>query len=157
MPMYFINLRLEGDYPIPTLSAVWKCYRNNAAGEWETIYQERIHRTWHEPGVVHVAGFILFILFVEWETVKPCTVFGGVFFYLLPPSGERPDLKGVYVTRIARFRGLIDIEPADLEAVHPVRLDSRTMHGMHIVQKLPHLGLRFALEKGSSKIPRPSN
>ncbi|KAL8209737.1 hypothetical protein R6Q57_006469 [Mikania cordata] len=30
-----------------------------------------------------------FILFVEWETVPPCTVFGGVLFYLLPPSGER--------------------------------------------------------------------
>ncbi|KAL8262882.1 hypothetical protein R6Q59_024231 [Mikania micrantha] len=42
MPMRFVNLRLEGDYPIPTLSAVWKCYRNDVAGEWETIYQERI-------------------------------------------------------------------------------------------------------------------
>ncbi|KAD7117177.1 hypothetical protein E3N88_04445 [Mikania micrantha] len=35
MPMHFVNLRLEGDYPIPTLSAVWKCYRNDAAGAWE--------------------------------------------------------------------------------------------------------------------------
>ncbi|KAD5803259.1 hypothetical protein E3N88_14619 [Mikania micrantha] len=55
---------------------------------------------------------------------------------------------GVYVTRIARFHGLIDIEPAYMEVVYPVRLDSRTMHGMHIVQRFPHLGLRFALEKG---------
>ncbi|KAD6795334.1 hypothetical protein E3N88_06230 [Mikania micrantha] len=44
MPMHFVNLRLEGDYPIPTLSAVWKRYRNDVAGEWETIYQERIQR-----------------------------------------------------------------------------------------------------------------
>ncbi|KAD7117353.1 hypothetical protein E3N88_04621 [Mikania micrantha] len=44
MPMHFVNLRLQDDYPIPTLSAVWKRYRNDVAGEWETIYQERIHR-----------------------------------------------------------------------------------------------------------------
>ncbi|KAD6453816.1 hypothetical protein E3N88_08522 [Mikania micrantha] len=113
--------------------------------------------TWHEPGVVHVAGFIFSILFVEWETVPPCTVFGGVLFYLLPPPGERTDLRGVYVTRIARFHGLIDIEPADMEAVYPIRLDSRTMHGMHIVQRFPHLGLRFALEKGVIWQPGPND
>ncbi|KAL8251074.1 hypothetical protein R6Q59_034767 [Mikania micrantha] len=28
------------------------------------------------------------------ETVQPCTVFGGVFCYLLPPAGEREDLPG---------------------------------------------------------------
>ncbi|KAL8209755.1 hypothetical protein R6Q57_006487 [Mikania cordata] len=88
-----------------------------------------------------------FILFVEWENVPPCTVFGGVLLYLLPPPGERPDLRGVYVTRIARFHGLIDIEPAYMEVVYHIRLDSRTMHGMHIVQRFPHLWLRFALEK----------
>ncbi|KAD2393797.1 hypothetical protein E3N88_40774 [Mikania micrantha] len=42
--MHFVNLRLEGDYPIPTLSAVWKRYRNDAAGAWEMVYQERIQR-----------------------------------------------------------------------------------------------------------------
>ncbi|KAD5961241.1 hypothetical protein E3N88_12714 [Mikania micrantha] len=44
MPQHFVNIRLEGDYPIPTLSAVWKRYRNDAAGAWELIYQERIQR-----------------------------------------------------------------------------------------------------------------
>ncbi|KAD2805961.1 hypothetical protein E3N88_39338 [Mikania micrantha] len=52
------------------------------------------------------------------ETVPPCTVFGGVLFYLLPPPGERPDLQGVYVTRISRFNGLIDLEPVGMEAFH---------------------------------------
>ncbi|KAD7478642.1 hypothetical protein E3N88_01778 [Mikania micrantha] len=33
---------------------------------------------------------------------------------------------GVYVTRIARFNGLIDLKPAGMEAFHPVRLDRRT-------------------------------
>ncbi|KAD0507644.1 hypothetical protein E3N88_44149 [Mikania micrantha] len=83
-------------------------------------------------------------------------MFGGVPIYLLPPLGERPDFPGggVYVTRIAQFPGLIDIEPTDLDTVHPVRLDSRTMHGMHIVQRFPYLGLRFALEKGLSEAIR---
>ncbi|KAD4384915.1 hypothetical protein E3N88_25083 [Mikania micrantha] len=71
-PMHFVNLRLEGDYPFPTLSAVWKRYRNDVAGEGE-------------------------------------------------------DLRGVYVTRIARFNGLIDLELAGMEVVHPVRLDRRTI------------------------------
>ncbi|KAD5508837.1 hypothetical protein E3N88_16540 [Mikania micrantha] len=44
MPQHFVNIRLEGDYLIPTLSAVWKRYRNDAAGAWELIYQERIQR-----------------------------------------------------------------------------------------------------------------
>ncbi|KAL8232851.1 hypothetical protein R6Q57_002629 [Mikania cordata] len=42
--MHFVNLRLEGDYPIPLPSAVWRRYRNDAAGAWETVYQERIQR-----------------------------------------------------------------------------------------------------------------
>ncbi|KAD2080478.1 hypothetical protein E3N88_41875 [Mikania micrantha] len=64
-------------------------------------------------------------------------------------TGSRgADLRGVCVTRIARFNGLIDLEPAGMEAFHPVRLDRRTVQGMHIVQKFPQLGLRFSLEKG---------
>ncbi|KAD6796170.1 hypothetical protein E3N88_07066 [Mikania micrantha] len=80
--------------------------------------------------------------------MQPCTVSGGVFWYILPSTGEREDLRSVYVTRIARFNGLIDIEPADMKVVHHVRLDRKTVHGMRIVQKFPHLGLRFSLEKG---------
>ncbi|KAD3337403.1 hypothetical protein E3N88_32923 [Mikania micrantha] len=59
--------------------------------------------------------------------------------------------EGVYVTRIARFNRLIDLEPAGMEAFHPVHLDRRTVQGMRIVQKFPQLGLRFSLEKGVSK------
>ncbi|KAD3068671.1 hypothetical protein E3N88_36551 [Mikania micrantha] len=44
---------------------------------------------------------------------------------------------GVYVTRIARFNGLIDMEPAGMEAFHPVRLDRRTVLGMRIAQTFP--------------------
>ncbi|KAD4584300.1 hypothetical protein E3N88_21901 [Mikania micrantha] len=33
-------------------------------------------------------------------------------YHVLPPPGEGADLRGVYVTRIARFNGLIDMEPA---------------------------------------------
>ncbi|KAL8218178.1 hypothetical protein R6Q57_021551 [Mikania cordata] len=40
---------------------------------------------------------------------------------------------GVYVTRIARFNGLIDLEPAGMKAFAPIRLDSRTVQGMRIV------------------------
>ncbi|KAL8188743.1 hypothetical protein R6Q57_029763 [Mikania cordata] len=60
---------------------------------------------------------------------------------------RRADLQGVYVTRIARFNELIDLEPAGMEAYHPVRLDRRTVQGMRIVQKFPQLGLQFSLEK----------
>ncbi|KAD2804520.1 hypothetical protein E3N88_37897 [Mikania micrantha] len=50
---------------------------------------------------------------------------------------EGADLRGVYVTRIARFNGLIDMEPAGMEAFHPVRLDRRTVLGMRIAQTFP--------------------
>ncbi|KAD4178303.1 hypothetical protein E3N88_26894 [Mikania micrantha] len=111
MPQHFVNIRLEGDYPIPTLSAVWKRYRNDAAGAWELIYQERIqrYRSIIEANKEHV----------------------------LPPPGEGADLRGVYVTRIARFNGLIDMEPAGMEAFRPVRLDRRTVLGMRIAQTFP--------------------
>ncbi|KAL8226528.1 hypothetical protein R6Q57_016360 [Mikania cordata] len=55
---------------------------------------------------------------------------------------------GVYVTRIALFNELIDIESTDMQVVHPIHLYRRAVHGLCIVQKFPHLGLRFALEKG---------
>ncbi|KAL8211551.1 hypothetical protein R6Q57_005988 [Mikania cordata] len=55
---------------------------------------------------------------------------------------------GVYVTRIVRFYGLIDLEPVGMEAFHPVRLYRRTVQGMRIVQKFPGLRLRFSLQKG---------
>ncbi|KAL8199763.1 hypothetical protein R6Q57_013331 [Mikania cordata] len=42
----------------------------------------------------------------------------------------------------------IDIDPVDMEDVYHVRLDSRTVHSMRIVQKFPRLVLRFALETG---------
>ncbi|KAL8208903.1 hypothetical protein R6Q57_008315 [Mikania cordata] len=47
-----------------------------------------------------------FVLFIEWETVQPCTVSGGVLQHVLPPAGEGVDIRGVYVTRIARVNGL---------------------------------------------------
>ncbi|KAD4384523.1 hypothetical protein E3N88_24691 [Mikania micrantha] len=61
---------------------------------------------------------------------------------------EGADLQGVYVTRIARFNGLIDLEPAGMEAFHPVRLDRRMVLGMRIAQTFPRLGLRFSLDRG---------
>ncbi|KAD3640873.1 hypothetical protein E3N88_30096 [Mikania micrantha] len=67
------------------------------------------------------------------------------------------DLGGMYVTRIARFNGPIDLEPAGMEAFHSVRLDRRTMQGMHIVQKFPQLGLRFSLEKGWNVMTNDAN
>ncbi|KAL8227540.1 hypothetical protein R6Q57_015124 [Mikania cordata] len=44
---------------------------------------------------------------------------------------------GVYVTRLARANGLIDMEPACMQAFAPVRLDKRTVQGMRVVQKFP--------------------
>ncbi|KAD0364776.1 hypothetical protein E3N88_44380 [Mikania micrantha] len=70
---------------------------------------------------------------------------------------EREDLRRVYVKCIARFNELIDIDPADMEAVYPVRFDSRTVHGMRIVQKFPRLGLRFTLERGVIWQPGPND
>ncbi|KAD5803320.1 hypothetical protein E3N88_14680 [Mikania micrantha] len=55
---------------------------------------------------------------------------------------------GVYVTRIARFNGLIDLEPAGMKAFHPVHLDRRTVLGMRIAQTFPRLRLRFSLVRG---------
>ncbi|KAD5317804.1 hypothetical protein E3N88_17750 [Mikania micrantha] len=95
MPQHFVNIRLEGDYPIPTLSAV--------------------------------------------------------------SNGEGADLRGVYVTRIARFNGLINMEPVGMEAFHPVRLDRRTVLGMRIAQTFPRVGLRFSLERGVIWQPGPND
>ncbi|KAD2804253.1 hypothetical protein E3N88_37630 [Mikania micrantha] len=64
---------------------------------------------------------------------------------------------GVYVTRIARFNGLIDMEPAGMEAFHPVRLDRRTVLGMHIAQTFPRVGLRFSLQRGVIWQPGPND
>ncbi|KAL8232719.1 hypothetical protein R6Q57_002497 [Mikania cordata] len=64
---------------------------------------------------------------------------------------------GVYVTRLARVNGLIDIESAGMQAFAPVRLDKRTVHGMRIVQKFPGVGLRFSLQKGIIWQPGPND
>ncbi|KAD2393875.1 hypothetical protein E3N88_40852 [Mikania micrantha] len=125
MPMHFVNLRLEGDYPIPTLSAVWKRYRSDAAGAWEMVYQERIQRP------CNLARCLAEYFSTYYHRQERGLIFGGV-----------------YVTRIARFNGLIDLEPAGMEAFHPVRLDRRTVLGMRIAQTFPRLGLRFSLVKG---------
>ncbi|KAL8214234.1 hypothetical protein R6Q57_003683 [Mikania cordata] len=130
------------------------------------IYTKAIHTaddvvvsawTWHEPGVMHFSGFILFVLFIEWETVQPCTVSGGVLQHVLPPAGEGVDIQGVYVTRIARVNGLIDMEPSGMEAFAPVRLDKRKVQGMRIVQKFPGPGLRFSMHKGVIWQPEPND
>ncbi|KAD4179085.1 hypothetical protein E3N88_27676 [Mikania micrantha] len=63
--------------------------------------------------------------------------YGWKLQHVLPPPGEGADLRGVYVTRIARFNGLMDMEPAGMEAFHPVRLDRRTVLGMRIAQTFP--------------------
>ncbi|KAL8200818.1 hypothetical protein R6Q57_012157 [Mikania cordata] len=104
-----------------------------------------------------VLGFIVFVLLIEWETVQPCTVSGGVFQHILPPTGEGADLRGVDVTRIARFNGLIDLEPAGMDAFHPVHLNRRTVQGMRIVQPFPRLGLLFSLQKGVIWQPGPND
>ncbi|KAD4179277.1 hypothetical protein E3N88_27868 [Mikania micrantha] len=241
MPQHFVNIRLEGDYPIPTLSAVWKRYRNDAAGAWELVYQEQIQRYrpqapdfQPQPGQAQPAevsfrlcgalyhlslaefGSVLG-LYTEEETHMPiyttaihtaddavvsawwprigddafvrsarvtrirdplirylhrciassvtgrgmsqewCTSQDLFFLYCIL-SGRPCNLArclaeyfstyyhrqerglifgGVYVTRIARFNGLIDMEPAGMEAFHPVRLDRRTMLGMRIAQTFP--------------------
>ncbi|KAD3642229.1 hypothetical protein E3N88_31453 [Mikania micrantha] len=114
MPQHFVNIRLEGDYPIPTLSAVWKRYRNDAAGAWELIYQERIQRP------CNLARCLAEYFSTYYHRQERGLIFGGV-----------------YVTRIARFNGLIDMEPAGMEAFHPVRLDRRTVLGMRIAQTFP--------------------
>ncbi|KAD7480038.1 hypothetical protein E3N88_03174 [Mikania micrantha] len=119
MPQHFVNIRLEGDYPIPTLSAVWKRYRNDAAGAWELIYQERIQRG--RP--CNLARCLAEYFSTYYHRQERGLIFGGV-----------------YVTRIARFNGLIDMEPAGMEAFHPVRLDRRTVLGMRIAQTFPRFG-----------------
>ncbi|KAD4385238.1 hypothetical protein E3N88_25406 [Mikania micrantha] len=220
MPQHFVNIRLEGDYPIPTLSAVWKRYRNDAAGAWELVYQERIQRyrsiieankehlltpktppglyteeETHMPiytTAIHTAddavvsawwpriGDDAFVRSARVTRIRDplirylhrciassvtgrgmsqerCTSQGLFFLYCIL-SGRPCNLArclaeyfsmyyhrqkrglifgGVYVTRIARFNGLIDMEPAGMEAFHPVRLDRRTVLGMRIAQTFP--------------------
>ncbi|KAD6119269.1 hypothetical protein E3N88_10540 [Mikania micrantha] len=33
--VHFINVTLQGDYPMPTVNPIWKRYRNDAASDWE--------------------------------------------------------------------------------------------------------------------------
>ncbi|KAL8201432.1 hypothetical protein R6Q57_012771 [Mikania cordata] len=106
-------------------------------------------RTWHEPGVVQFSRFILFVLFIEWETVQPCTVSDGVLQHVLPPTGEGVDIRGVYVTRITRVNELIDMEPAGIEAFAPVRLDKRTVQCMRICRSSQGWGFDLPCIRGS--------
>ncbi|KAL8202149.1 hypothetical protein R6Q57_011296 [Mikania cordata] len=83
MPIYTTTISTADD----TVVSAWWPQIGDEPFVFAPVYCPVYYRTWHEPGVVHVAGFILFILFVAWETVQPSTVFGGVLFYLLPPPG----------------------------------------------------------------------
>ncbi|KAD7478184.1 hypothetical protein E3N88_01320 [Mikania micrantha] len=142
MPQHFVNIRLEGDYPIPTLSAVWKRYRNDAAGAWELIYQERIQQY---RSIIEANKEVYY----HHEILgRPCNLARCLaeYFSTYYHRQERGLIfGGVYVTRIARFNGLIDMEPAGMEAFNPVRLDRRTVLGMRIAQTFPRVGLRFSL------------
>ncbi|KAL8197712.1 hypothetical protein R6Q57_024246 [Mikania cordata] len=102
--------------------------------------------TWHEPGVVHVSGFIFLYCILSGRPCNLARCLAEYFstYYHRQERGLIYD--GVYVTRLARVNALIDIEPAGMQAFAPVRLDKRTMQGMRVVQKFPGVGLRFSLQ-----------
>ncbi|KAL8250880.1 hypothetical protein R6Q59_034573 [Mikania micrantha] len=39
--VHFINVTLQGYYPMPTVNPIWKRYRNDAASDWEFVYHDR--------------------------------------------------------------------------------------------------------------------
>ncbi|KAD4585133.1 hypothetical protein E3N88_22734 [Mikania micrantha] len=39
---HYIKVQLEGEYPMPTMMALLKHYKNSRAAEWESFYKERI-------------------------------------------------------------------------------------------------------------------
>ncbi|KAD6794570.1 hypothetical protein E3N88_05466 [Mikania micrantha] len=40
--IHFINVTLQGYYPMPTVNPIWKRYRNDAASDWEFVYHDRL-------------------------------------------------------------------------------------------------------------------
>ncbi|KAL8230498.1 hypothetical protein R6Q57_000276 [Mikania cordata] len=113
--------------------------------------------TWHDPGVVHVSGFIFLYCILSG---RPCNLARCLaeYFSTYYHRQERGLIYGgVYVTRLARANELIDMEAAGMQAFAPVRLDKRTVQGMRVVQKFPGVGLRFSLQKGVIWQPGPNN
>ncbi|KAD5803593.1 hypothetical protein E3N88_14953 [Mikania micrantha] len=39
--VHFVNVTLQGYYPMPTVNPIWKRYRNDAASNWEFVYHDR--------------------------------------------------------------------------------------------------------------------
>ncbi|KAL8244508.1 hypothetical protein R6Q59_010766 [Mikania micrantha] len=67
------------------------------------------------------------------------------------------DLFFLYCILSGRPCNLAHLEPAGMEAFHPVRLDRRTVLGMRIAQTFPRLRLRFSLVRGVIWQPGPND
>ncbi|KAL8227868.1 hypothetical protein R6Q57_015452 [Mikania cordata] len=42
--VHFINVILQGYYPMPTVNPIWKCYRNDVVSDWEFVYHDRLQQ-----------------------------------------------------------------------------------------------------------------